>query len=135
MRAELCLTRASTDVTASSRGRPLVRVDEHAAAVEQPVLAGLPVGTCVAERDPRGRGERDGDLLVARGEVGMPLLVREVEVAEDGTAREDGDAEERVHRRMVLRETHRRGVVGEVVQPQRVGLDTRWPSTPLPSGR
>ena len=122
----LSWTRASTAASASSRGQAAGEPRRRGGRRLQPqlVLARLAVGAGVTDRDTRGGGERDRDLLVARGEVHRGAvrtqLVGEVEVAEHRTAGAHRDAEERVHRRVVRREADRRRVVGEVVQPQHV---------------
>ena len=90
----------------------------------QLVLAGLVVGAGVTDRHAGCGRQRYRDLLVARGEVDGRArradLVGEVQVAEHRSAGPHRHPEERLHRRVVRREAHRRRMVGDVVQPQHV---------------
>ena len=79
----------------------------------------LVVQAGVLDRDARRGGERDDDLLVAGREVASTRLLGEVEVAEDAVADPDRHPEERRHRRVVVGEAVGRGVLVDVVQPQR----------------
>jgi hypothetical protein len=67
-------------------------------------LLGLRVPPGVGDRRAGGRGERDRQLLIFRGELAAGGTLGEVEVAEDLLADADRDAEEAGHRRVSGRE-------------------------------
>ena len=75
----------------------------------QPVLPTmrLLVEAGVLDRDAGGCRQGDHDVLVLLGEVALPRLLRQVEVAEHLVADPDRDAEERAHRRVVRAGTRR----------------------------
>ena len=80
-----------------------------------------------------GRGrERGDDPLVLLGEVALADLLGQVEVAEHLVPDPHRHPEERPHRRVVRREAVRRGVLGDVVQPQRLGPVDDQPEQPVP---
>ena len=81
---------------------------------------GLVVQPGVLDRDARRGGEGDHDLLVRDGEVVPADLLGEVEVAEHPVPDADRHAEERRHRRVVVGEAVRRGVLVDVVQSERL---------------
>jgi hypothetical protein len=74
--------------------------------------------------DGHAGGGREGgdDPFVLVGEVGLADLLGQVEVPEDLVPDPHRHPEERAHGRVVRREAVRRGVLGDVVQPQRLGL-------------
>ena len=93
-------------------GQTCRRLEPLAAALAEAVGAG------VLDHQAGGARERDHEPLVGVGEVAATLLLGQVEVAEDGAADVHGDAEERRHRRVVRREAVRRGVLGQVGEPE-----------------
>ena len=83
-----------------------------------------------------GRGrEADHELLVDVGEHLGGRLVGQVEVAEDLVAHPDRHAQERSHRRVVGREAEAVGVLAQVGQPQRLGVDDEQAEDPVPLGQ
>ena len=86
----------------------------------QPVLAGAGdvVEPGVGDRDTGGGGERGDEVLVLAAELAVAALA-EVEVAEHLAPDPDRDAEEAVHRGMVLGEARGSGVVGDARDPDR----------------
>ena len=83
--------------SASSSGAPDSIAVETSWAAAEPLLAApdVLVQPGVLDRDGGGRGERDHDVLVLGGEPAR--LVGQVEVADDGVADSDRDAEEAAH--------------------------------------
>ena len=73
----------------------------------------------VLDGDGRLRGEQAGQLLVLLRELAALGLLGEVEVAVHAFAEQHRHAEERVHRRVVRRESDRPRVVGHGCQPKR----------------
>ena len=76
----------------------------------------------IFDDDRRRDRKRLQDIAVLVGEFIGIDLVGEVQVSEDLGADLDRDAKERFHRRMVGREADRLGVVGDVSQPDRLGI-------------
>jgi hypothetical protein len=68
-------------------------------------------------------GQGDDQFFVDVAEHLGRLLVGEVEVPEHLVPHQDGDAQEGVHRRVVGREPEAVGMLGQVGEPQRLGLD------------
>ena len=68
----------------------------------------------VLDRDAGVEGEHLDEALVLLAELGLALLVGQVEVADRGAAAADRQAEERAHRRMVGREAVGIGVLRDV---------------------
>lgn len=58
----------------------------------------------VLDGNTGSRGQRNSEVLVLVGEVLSALLLRQVQVPEDGIPDPDGDTQERLHGRMVGRE-------------------------------
>ena len=63
-------------------------------------------------------GQKLCQLLVLVGEVASAELLRQVQVSVRDTAKEDRNAEEALHRRMVGRKSDGARIVAEVMQPQ-----------------
>ncbi|GAA3244821.1 hypothetical protein GCM10020256_70940 [Streptomyces thermocoprophilus] len=82
----------------------------------QPALPqpGLLVQAGVVDGDAGRDGEGGQHRLVLLVELEAAALLRQVQVAEDLVAHPDGDAEERVHRRVVRREAVGGGVLGQL---------------------
>ena len=76
----------------------------------------------VVDGDAGRGGERHHDLLVVLGELGGAELLGEVEVAEDLAPDADGDAQEAVHRRVVLGKAVRPRMPRDVRHPHRAGV-------------
>ena len=70
-------------------------------------------------------------FLVVGGELVCALLVGQVEVAEDPVGDPDRYAEERAHRRVMVGEADRGDVLGDVAQPQRLGVVHQQPQQSL----
>ena len=79
--------------------------------------------------------QADDELLVDVGEDFRRSLVGEVQVAEHLVAHADRDPEERRHRWMVRRESVAVGVLGEVGQAQRLGVDDEQPEDAVTLGQ
>ena len=76
----------------------------------------------VLDRDRRLRRQQLRELLVLVREVVPTGLLGQVEVPVGDAAEHDRQPEERLHRRMVGREADGAGVVGDLVEPQRLGV-------------
>ena len=86
-----------------------------------PLLTAL-VKTGVLDRHPRGRGECHDHLFVLVGEFRSTSLLGEVEVAEDLVPDAERNAQEGMHRRVVLGESVGPGIGGDVAQPHRAWI-------------
>ena len=93
---------------------------------------GLFVQPGVVDRDARGRGERLDEYLVVLAERLPARLLGQIQVAEHLVADPYRHSEECPHRRMVRRKADRRGVVGDVVQPNRLGIVDQHPEHAAP---
>ena len=89
----------------------------------------------VLDRDAGGGGEADHELLVDVGEHLGGRLVGQVQVAEDLAAHPDRHAQERPHRRVVGREPEAVGMLAQVRQPQRLGVDDEQTEDAVPLGQ
>jgi hypothetical protein len=86
-----------------------LRIEEWAADLagsSQPFLAspGLLIQSCILDRNPRRRSQRQDELLVLGGERSAVDAVRQIQIAEDRVAAADRYAEESCHRWMAGRE-------------------------------
>jgi hypothetical protein len=103
---------------------PVVEVAGDALAVlEHHHLAHPLVEAGLLDGEAGGDGQGHGHLLVDVGEDLLALAVAQVEVAEDLVADADGHAEERRHRRVVRGEPEAVGMLAQVRQPDRLGVD------------
>ena len=94
----------------------------------------LVVESRVVDRGGGLRREEPGQVFILLGEFGHPLLLGEVEIAEDPRPPEDRGAEEGVHDRMVGREADRVGVLLEIGEPDQPRLADEEPEDPVPPG-
>ena len=81
-------------------------------------MGGRLVQLRVLDRDRGLRGQQRDDLLVVLAEVALAVLLAQVEVAEGDAAQLHRNAQERAHRRVPGRKADRRGMLGQIVQPQ-----------------
>ena len=120
--------RASSPVDTSASSAVI-----SAVALSQLLTLGrLLVEAGVLDHDTGRRGQGDHDVLVLVGEVDATGLLGQVQVPEDLVADPHRHPEERAHRRVVLREAVRRGVGGDVVEPDRPRVVDEQPEQPVP---
>jgi len=109
-------------------GDPLPVLDEDhlgQASMEAGILDG----------DAGGTSQSHHKLLVNVAEDLGGRLIGQVEVAEDLVADPDRDSEERVHRRVVRREPVAVGMLFEVGEAQRLGIQDQQTEDALPMGQ
>ena len=114
--------------------------DERVADLRQRLELPQPAGRAlvqprVLDRDGGLCGEQLRQLLVLLGEVDPAGLLGQVEVAVGDAAEDDRQAEERLHRRMARWKAHRAGIVGNFVQPQRLGVADQDAQDAAPAGK
>ena len=102
--------------------------------LQQGQLADPQVKTGVLDSHAGRRRQGDYELLVDVGEDLGGCLVGEVEVPENLLPDSDGDAEERLHRRMVRRKPVTVGMLVEVGQPDRLGVHDQQPEDAVALG-
>ena len=94
----------------------------------------LLVQTCVLYRGGGDGGENDRHVLVLLGERLAADLLGQIKVAEHAAAADDRHTQERVHRRMVRRETVGIGVLGEIGKTNRPRIPDHEAENPVTAG-
>ena len=88
----------------------------------------------VLDRDRGLAGQRLHELLVVGGE-GSRLLLGQVQVAEGSAAKQDWDAQEPLHRRVMRWEADRSWIVRDRLEPERARIGDQRAKDPAPAGK
>ena len=114
--------------------------DERVADLRHRLELAQPAGRALVEprvldRDGGLGGKQLRQLFVFVGEVEPVGLLGQVEVAVGDAAEDDRQAQERLHRRVALREAHRTRIVRELVQAQRLRVPDEDAEDAAPTGK